>query len=122
MKGSQLTKITVYRKTSNYTVHNGKIFLFTLQPEEHSDFLELTEDNLSQITAVLPELICQDRQRMRKEEAEKLKRLDELKQGRPEEMIVIILRDVLKEMEVPFKLSDKKDFFVFQVKGSESER
>lgn len=97
----------VYRKTSNYTVHDGKECLFTLQPEEHSDFLALTEDNLSQITAVLPKLIRQDCERMRREEAEKRKRLDELKQGRPEEMTVIILRDVLKEMKVPFKLSDK---------------
>jgi len=41
---------------------------------------------------------------MRREEAEKLKRLDELKQGRPEEMTVMILRDALKEMEVLLKL------------------
>ena len=117
MKGSQLTKITVCtEQTSNYTVHNpGKEWLFTLQPEEHSDFLELTEDNLSQITAVLPELIRQDRERMRRE-AEKLKKLDELKQGRPEEMTVVILRDVLKEVEVPFKLSDKKDVLVSKLK------
>ena len=53
---------------------------------------------------------------MRREEAEKLKRLDQLKQGRPEEMTVIILRDVLKEMEVPFKLSDKKAVLVSKLK------
>ena len=64
----------------------------------------MTEDNLSKITTVLPELLDQDRERMRREEAEKLKRLDELKQGRPEEMTVMILRDALKEMEVPLKL------------------
>ena len=47
--------------------------MFTLHPEEHSDVLALTEDNLSQINAVLPELIRQDRERMRREETEKLK-------------------------------------------------
>ena len=48
---------------------------------------------------------------MRREQAKKLKRLDELKQGRPEEMTVN-LRQVLKEMEVPFRLSDKKAVLV----------
>ena len=32
----------VYRKTSNYTLHNGKECLFNLHPEEHSDVLALT--------------------------------------------------------------------------------
>ena len=56
---------------------------------------------------------------MRREQAEKLKRLDELKQGRPEEMTVINLRQVLKEMEVPFRISDKKDVFVLKFKNRE---
>ena len=56
--------------------------------------------------------VRQDRERMRREQAKKLKRLDELKQGRPEEMTVINLRQVLEEMEVPFRLSDKKAVLV----------
>jgi len=83
-------------------IHPHRPWVF--KDEEHSDLLELTEDNLSKITTVLPELLDQDRERMRREEAEKLKRLDELKQGRPEEMTVMILRDALTEMEVPLKL------------------
>ena len=39
----------VYRKTSDCNVHNGKECLFTLQPEEQSDFIELTKDNLFKV-------------------------------------------------------------------------
>ena len=33
-------------------------------------------------------------------------------------MTVVILRDVLKEMQVPFKLSDKKALLVSKLKGA----
>lgn len=45
----------------------------------------MTEDNLSKITAVLPEVVRQDRELMQREEAEKERRLDDLKQGSQEE-------------------------------------
>jgi len=57
----------VQRQTTRYMMEKSACLPY--KPEEHSDFLELTEDNLSKVTAVLPELLRQDRKRMRREEA-----------------------------------------------------
>ncbi|KAJ7391982.1 hypothetical protein OS493_014911 [Desmophyllum pertusum] len=94
---------TVYTETSKYMWCNSRECILALHGEAHDKKFIMTKDDHALISEKLPVLKAKDSRRAKLEEKEKQEKIKQLKAGDPKDMTVILLREVLLEMGIPFK-------------------
>ena len=106
---------TVYTETSKYMWCNSRECILALHGEAHDNKFIMTKDDHALISEKLPVLKAKDSRRAKLEEKEKQEKIKQLKAGDPKDMTVILLREVLLEMGIPFKSSDTKTKLIEKV-------